>query len=243
MKLWEGQEIKISSDGTGGIVIKNTLQKSVLNYVIFDNLSNPDDYNWTTTGAVTFYESNVDINNCIFKNNIGSDDMINIIRSRFTINNSLFSQVNSDAVDLDFSIGSITDTKVENTGNDALDFSGSKVEVSNCNLLNIGDKGISSGEKSIVNAKNITIQNAFIGIASKDNSKVVADNISITKAKYSATVYQKKPEYGEFSQLELSNFKGSTQNMLIQKESFVVLNNKTINGHKTEVYKFLYDGK
>ena len=83
------------------------------------------------TGAVTFYEADVSINNCKFLNNRGGDDYLNIIRSEFDINNTLFQDVIADAFDSDFSKGKISNSLFINCGNDAIDASGSFIDIKN----------------------------------------------------------------------------------------------------------------
>ncbi|OFX17009.1 MAG: hypothetical protein A2033_04630 [Bacteroidetes bacterium GWA2_31_9] len=234
----KSNNIIFSSYGTGGILIKNTNEKSEFVNVTFNNLNNPEDNNWTVTGAITFYEADVQFTNCTIKNN-KSEDALNIIRSNFVIDSCTISSTFSDAIDIDFGKGVIKNSSINNTGNDALDFSGSEIEILNVNLFDISDKAVSSGEKSNVYADNITINNAFIGLASKDESKFIAKNIKISNSKYSATVYQKKGEFG-LSSLVIENGKIDKSNFLIEEKSKFIFNSKTIKGDKKGIYDFLY---
>ena len=54
-------------------------------------------------GSINFYQSDVRIKNSKFSENIIGDDYLNIIRSNFVIKNCIFQDVNSDAIDIDFS--------------------------------------------------------------------------------------------------------------------------------------------
>ena len=83
------------------------------------------------TGAVTFYDSPVQISNCIFIDN-RSEDSLNIISSEFTIKDSEFLNSKSDALDIDFSNGYFENLVFDNSGNDGLDISGAKVKGKNC---------------------------------------------------------------------------------------------------------------
>jgi len=67
-----------SEDKSGGLAILKTGTYSRLSNVIFNGLSNPSSENWEITGAVIFYESPVEIQNTIFKNNI-AEDSLNIL--------------------------------------------------------------------------------------------------------------------------------------------------------------------
>ena len=71
-----------STDGTGsGFTILQANHTSKLEYVNFDGLNTFDNNNWILTGAVTFYESDVEISHCSFSNN-HCEDALNIIRSK-----------------------------------------------------------------------------------------------------------------------------------------------------------------
>ncbi len=234
-------KIRISSDGTGGIVIKNAEHTSELKYVEFENLAAPKDGNWSVTGAVTFYDCSVNIKDCSFNNN-KSEDAINIVRCTFNIDSCTFSNTLSDAIDIDFGRGSITNTTVSNTGNDGLDISGASVTVSNIHLDNIGDKGISGGEKASINASNIEINKSFIGIASKDKSFVNVQNSNIHSAKYPIAAYQKKPEYGP-GVIVVKNTRSDSKNYLIEANSILVMDNDTFKTKAHDVYKVIYASK
>jgi len=75
------QPIKIySSDKSGqGLLVLKAPNTSVLKYVQFDNLDNLDEGTYFMTGAVTFYESEVELYNCNFANN-HCEDALNMIR-------------------------------------------------------------------------------------------------------------------------------------------------------------------
>jgi hypothetical protein len=189
--------IVFSSDSSGqGIFISKSDSRSEFNQVIFKNLSNPKDFGWSLTGAITFYESDVDFNNCVFEANLSGDDYLNIVRSNFNIQNSKFININSDAFDSDFSNGEISYSSFINCGNDGIDISGSKVKIINVLMNNIGDKGLSAGESSQMLVENFKISNSAIGICSKDMSEISGNNFHCDNVQIGITTFQKKPEYG-----------------------------------------------
>lgn len=185
-----------SSDGTGqGLVVIKPEGKSMLAHVVFDNLSNPVSGIWFLTGAVTFYESDVEITHTSFRNN-RSEDALHVLRSTFLIDDCQFSNTFADAFDSDFSQGRITNSVFEHTGNDGLDFSTSTVTADGIQFTDIGDKGVSSGENSTLSLKNITVNGAVIGITSKDFSTITGDSIEVSNVEIGFALYQKKPEFG-----------------------------------------------
>jgi len=185
-----------SSDSSGGgIFINKTLRESELRFCTFSNLSNPITELWELSGAVNFHEADVTIANCVFEKN-RCEDGLNIIRSSFTMTNSMFRETKSDAFDGDFVVGTITDTTFNNAGNDGIDISGSRLTLKNITINNPSDKAISAGEASEINGETIFITGGEIGIVSKDLSAVTLDGVSIKDTQLAFSAFQKKTEFG-----------------------------------------------
>ncbi len=185
-----------SSDHTiNGFTVLQTEAVSELEFVIFENLNTHRKENWNLTGGVTFYESDVNITDCSYIKN-HCEDALNIIRSNFKIDRSIFSHTFSDGLDLDFSNGSINQSTFLNTTNDGLDISGSNVYLVDGKMKNCGDKGISVGEASQITILSGTIENSKIAIASKDLSKTIVENIHLKNCLQGFVAFQKKVEYG-----------------------------------------------
>jgi hypothetical protein len=185
-----------STDGTGqGLVVISADNPSKLSHVVFDNLRSVSRKNWNLTGAVTIYESKIEIDNVKFLNN-HSEDHLNIIRSKFAIRNSEFKNSSGDALDVDFGEGTISDSSFESCGNDCLDFSGSRAEIYHTTIDGAGDKGMSVGEKSFVKVADSSVSHAVVALASKDMSKALAIKLQILDSKIGFAAYQKKPEFG-----------------------------------------------
>jgi uncharacterized protein YjbI with pentapeptide repeats len=238
----EGEEIRIfSSDGSGeGISVLNVETKSVLNNVHFYNMKNPSKNGWEPTGAINFYESNVEIKNVKFSD-MKSEDSLNIVRSDFLIEDSIFENSFSDCLDVDFSEGNIMNTEFVNCGNDGVDFSGSVIEVEGLDIKNSGDKGISVGEKSKVNLSDINIDGAYICVASKDQSNVVINKINAKNCKYGFAIYQKKPEFGPSSiDAFLLEFENVENYYVVEKNSNLSVDKKIVLGGKENLFSELY---
>ncbi|MEM6965305.1 MAG: right-handed parallel beta-helix repeat-containing protein [Bacteroidota bacterium] len=232
--LMEGTKenpIKIfSSDGTNnGFTILQAEETSKLKYVLFENLNTHRKANWNLTGAVTFYESEVIIEDAYFSKS-QSEDALNIVRSDFEIRRCVFSSTFSDGLDLDFSNGSVSDSKFLNTNNDGLDVSGSNVYVVNGEINTCGDKGISVGEASKVIITSANIINCPVGVASKDMSEVIIEDINISECKVGFAVYQKKPEFGN-GKMEVKKYASKKVETLynVAKGSYLDMNGKIIN--------------
>lgn len=168
---------------------------SILKNVAFEGLNTLQEGNWELTGAVTFYESDVQFYRCVFREN-HCEDGLNIIRSDFELRRCLFSDTPFDAFDSDFCKGTVESCRFERTGNDGMDFSGSVAHVEDCYLEKNGDKGISVGEESDITVINTTIRNANIALASKDLSLLFVRNVELESCQQGFAAYQKKPDFG-----------------------------------------------
>lgn len=185
-----------SSDKTGkGIAVFQSQLPSSFQHVIFDNLGTRTSGRQMLTGAVTIYESKVNIYKCTFQNN-RCEDALNTIRSEFKVDNCHFYNISSDAFDSDFCKGTINNSSFKDIFNDAMDFSGSVVTIENCSTLNTGDKGISVGEESDVSVLSTTIDSAPIAVASKDFSVLFVRDLTMRNCRQGFVAFQKKPEYG-----------------------------------------------
>lgn len=231
-----------SSDSTGqGILVMADGQRSILNHVTFRNLAAPVEEGWKLTGAVTFYESPVDIYNCGFLANRLSDDGLNIVRSEFTMDRVLFKDVFSDAFDGDFVKGRITNSMFIKCGNDAVDVSGSSVYIKNILVDGNGDKGISAGEVSAVSAEEVEVRNGNIGVAAKDLSILNITGLKISNCNIGFAVYQKKPEYGP-AKLTAEVFKesGVKKRYLLEEGSELTIDKVGMHPNGKNIYNLLY---
>lgn len=227
-----------STDKTGlGLAVFDAGKTSELNYVDFSNNKALDQYGMTLTGMITFYESDLKVNNCSFASN-QSEDMLNIIRSNYLIINTSFSNIFSDALDCDFSIGDITNVTFENIGNDAIDISGRRANVSDVTIKKVGDKGLSAGENSILVGNNINISNSEIAVSAKDLSSIEINKLSLQANALDYAVFQKKEEYGPAKvTVTAANKK---PNYLLEKKSTLIVNGNKLEKTKGSVKDKLY---
>jgi hypothetical protein len=230
-----------SGDSTGqGIAVMTANQTSVLEYVIFSNLSNPSQSGWQLTGAITFYESPVDISHCQFVGN-RAEDSLNIVRSEFTIDKTIFRNTSFDAFDADFTKGKIISSSFVDCGNDAIDVSGSVIELQNIFINGVGDKGLSIGEKSQVIANQIEIKNAAIALASKDLSQMDIENVNISDAAIGFAAYQKKSEFGPASITAANLTKERITNpYLLEEASILIIDEMAIESNNKNINELLY---
>lgn len=231
-----------SSDVTSeGIVIMKAKGRSKLSHTLFDELSRPEEEGWRLSGAVTFYESPVDINDCIFSQNKIGDDFLNIVRADFSMKNSQFKNILSDAFDCDFCTGTVSDTKFLTIGNDGIDVSGTKLVVENVFMDGVGDKGLSAGENSTMTVTGVEIHNAEIAITSKDRSTIYITKSKVKDSRIGMALFQKKPEFGpgyiEATQMDMGK---SEIDFLVEKNSELTMDGKSIAHNNAKVKQILY---
>lgn len=187
--------INSSDNSAQGLTVIKAGKKSILNYTFISNFNTLEEGDWQMTGAVTFYESDVEMTQVTISNN-KCEDALNIIRSQFSIKELNINNTFADGFDCDFCKGKIFDSYLHHTGNDGLDFSGSYIEVESTRLENIGDKGISAGEEATLIVSDVTIDGSVIGIASKDLSTVKVIRTHLKNCQQGFAAYRKKPEFG-----------------------------------------------
>ncbi len=232
----------MSSDFSArGFTVIQAESRSLLEHVIFENLNTLAYKSWVLTGAVNFYESDVDIYQTRFSRN-QCEDALNIIRSNFLVSHSSFEHIFADAFDSDFCTGEVRNTNFTNIGNDAIDFSGSQIFIADCQIHAINDKGISAGENSQLTVERVNITHANIGLASKDLSTLVVSNSTVSDCNYGVVLLQKKPEYGS-AQMILNQTKllHSKTTRLIEMGSLLIHDSDTIKGDQKRLADIFYN--
>ena len=184
----------------GGILVTDSGDESILEHThVIGTLTRPlpnsqDSYG--LTGCVTFHNSRLLVKNSLFSN-VQCEDALNIVNSKFKLINSKFVDIRSDALDSDFSSGSVKGSSFSGIGGDGIDLAGSVVEVNSTQLTDISDKAFSVGERSVANISNALVNQAGIGIASKDQSlAMVKDSYFNDIHGTTLMAYIKKEEYG-----------------------------------------------
>jgi hypothetical protein len=185
-----------SSDGRGqGLHVWQSREPSVLHRVVFDGLGQLDYQGWRLSGAVTFYETQVELDACVFKNN-RSENGLHLVRTEFGMDRCQVLHAASDGLSLDFSRGVIRNSRFAYMGSDGINCLGSVVQVYDCVFERNGDKALSAGDASDVTLRGVKIRYSNIGVASKDESVVLIESIDLEACTQGFTAYQKKPEYG-----------------------------------------------
>lgn len=243
--FWMGTEeapiVIHTSDGTGqGLVVLSAGERSELESVRFEGLTNPDRNGWVLTGAVTFYESPVSFDRCVFTAN-KSEDGLNVIRSDFRLRNTLFTDTASDAFDGDFCTGIIENCTFLRCTNDGVDVSGSVVAIKNLTVNGSRDKAVSVGEASRVTLDGLTATGVRIALASKDRSELFARNVTLIDCDYGLAAFRKKPEFGPAVIHALAvTVRGVRDMYLVEQGSTVYVDDRPTFGTRTDVKEIVY---
>jgi len=184
-----------------GVAVFKAPRQSRWSHVMVEQTRGVDWVGWTLTGGVTFFESDVSIDNSVFSDSRG-EDALNIINSAFELNAVDFRNTASDAFDSDFSNGRVTGGLYSNiglngSGGDAIDVSGTEIVIEGTDFDGVSDKAISVGEKSQARVSGISVVRATTGVVSKDGSDVSVERSKIDGSSLAGLMaYTKKAEYG-----------------------------------------------
>ena len=220
------------SDSWKGIYVLNADKKSYLKNVNIFNISALEDELLKLTGGITFYKSDVDLEN-VKITNVKSEDAINIVNSIFSLNSVVIEDTFSDGLDSDFSEGNVVFSEFSNIGGDALDFSGSNVSINRIKVRNVKDKAISAGEESTLHIENSNFINIGVGVASKDGSSVTMAKTAISNYElYAAMAYIKKDFYDSpsitLNSCLVSNMNGVSNPYMRQEGANMLVDNSEI---------------
>ncbi|KKQ27893.1 MAG: hypothetical protein US42_C0004G0032 [Candidatus Magasanikbacteria bacterium GW2011_GWC2_37_14] len=157
------------------------------------------------SGMLNIYSSGAEIKNCSFSNATG-DDSLNIKNGYGYLENNIFKNNISDAIDFDWGTGAVLSNKFYGNGNDAIDLGGCNGVLVKDNLVfNSGDKCVSIGEESLnIKLFNNLFSHCNIGVAVKDKSVAQAANNIFCANKTGIAAYMKKDIFGG-SEFEVYN--------------------------------------
>jgi len=126
-----------------------------------------------------------------------AEDAINLIRSRFEMDDLEVVDTRSDAFDGDFCTGVVRGGRFAGIGGDAIDVSGAEVSVDATVIEDVADKGISVGERSRLEAQRVRMRAVTTAMASKDGSSARLTDSELRQVTHAALMaYVKKSEFG-----------------------------------------------
>ncbi len=179
-----------------GVYVVESDRPSYWKHVIVRNTGGFERGGWSLPGGLVFRKTHAELEHCALRTSL-ADDALNIIRSTFRLSDLEVTDVASDAVDFDYSQGSVERGSISRAAGDGLDLGGSQVEVSGTRFFEILDKAISVGELSQLAAHEIDVERVSIGIASKNGSETrIADSELREISRVGLVAYSNRSEYG-----------------------------------------------
>ncbi len=133
---------------------------------------------------------------CEFTGNVIGDDALRGADADLEIRDCWFHDVNADAIDMDYSSGTISGCTFERMGNDAIDLMSSSPLIAGNTMEAGGDKGISVGERSNPRIVDNRIHRCLVGIQIKDESDPLILNCEITGCEIGVEGFRKNWRYG-----------------------------------------------
>lgn len=195
-----------------------------------DRLSQNSGNNRILYGGLNFINSNLYLDNLSVKNSL-SEDGVNFIDSDVRLGRAKFENIQSDALDADFSKLAINNISCNRVNNDCLDISFSNVVVNTLEAFEVKDKALSAGEESSITLKNMFVKNSDMGVVAKDQSKVRLENFVVERTKVPIALFVKKPEFGPPSLIISQSTPDSVlAQSLISNDSILKVSNKTVKG-------------
>ena len=237
--------VKAEEDAkSGGILITGKGKGSLIRHTHFYALPGFYQDDLLITGCVNVYDTALEMSQVkIFANTfpngktsnwLNKDDFLNFVSSKIKVDDLEITGASSDAIDIDFSDGSMSGIKIIRSGNDGLDLSFSDITVLGAQIIGSGDKGISVGEKTNFYGEEIVIEQSKIGLAVKDGSNVKINRMSAQQNLIDLAAYRKKNEY-RLPSLQLVNFEETGVKYLIEHGSKVLVNGVVKSGNTPDV--------
>ena len=194
-------------------------------------------------GAFTVHNSNINIYNSIFTENL-SEDTLNLVQVKALLDNITISNSRSDGLDVDYGEVKIVNSSFINIGRqsgaDAIDVSKTKLVIESSYLNNITDKGISVGENSTAIILNTNISKAFVGVVAKDSSSINISNVRLDAISFADTMSYRKKSNFSGAEIRASNIESFLDNHIVQTNSSSIINGETMRPENIDI-DLLYD--
>jgi hypothetical protein len=116
------------------------------------------------------------LDHCQFDLAKGADDVLHIAYvKKLNLEHLTFADCAADALDIEFSSGTLSHVVVKAAGDECLDLMGAKLNVRDSQLLNCGGSAISAGEETRVNVVDTVMAGGRTGLLVKNASRALVD--------------------------------------------------------------------
>jgi hypothetical protein len=205
-----------SEDSTGqGIVILETVTKSIFRNVKFDGLGAPNSGQFSHDAAITFYAANSGFLRCQFINLKGKHGL-QAIRSTMNMKDCFFMGSEGNSIKGNFMRSKLDNIAIEDCGADGINLTGSSVFMKKVRVQRAGDNGIVAKEGTNVNGGPVQIWRAKYAVVSRDKSIV---NITTLNLKHCNTGLKASQKGDVFGPSRISVKKLVAEDVATQKET------------------------
>jgi hypothetical protein len=206
---------------------------SVLRHVTLAGGSGARHRNVIYTGMLSaHWVPDVTLNFIQLQGNSGYDDALHVVHGNVLMKSVALTDCFADCIDLDHVEAVMTDLTIQNAGNDGVDFMESRAEMQGVFLAAIGDKGLSIGERSSIQATDVSVENADIGIAVKDGASLDLGNARLSNNRVAISAFSKNWRYGAsgLARLETTVFSGNAVDVSRENGGIIEMSNAKSTG-------------
>ncbi len=188
--------VLVEAEGSGSaILVMGANRKSVLKHVHFSNLGSRTKNAQFTDGAVTFFKSDVDMENCRFLQ-IKAKDALSLHESEYALTRCLFKDVAGDGIDANYANGLAKDLIFENVGKDALEISGGWLRATKIEVNKALGAGFNANAHAQATIDQLIVRDSEKGTVSSDLSDILIKKLNLKKVGQGMIAFRKLPEYG-----------------------------------------------
>lgn len=147
--------------------------------------------------------SDILLEHCQFGPNRGADDVLHVAYvTELALEGVQFEVSAADALDIEFSEGTLVNVVVEKAGDECLDLMGSRLNVRDSRFSHCGGSAISAGEESRVNLVDSYLGGGGTGLLIKNASRALVDGVLFHNLKTAVDVRVMSDRYEKRSKLK-----------------------------------------
>ena len=219
----------VSSDRSGqGLAVLQAGSPSRIEHARFEGLRGARELGGRLGGAVTFYESPVEISSSTFESN-GAGRAVLAIRSRLTVDGSTLRDGPGDALGCDFCELEVTRSHILRFAGDAIEVSGGAGRLDDVEVEGAGGAGVRARAASELVAARLRVARAGFGVIAEDRAKLRVEDLHVRECTWASAALQGRSEPGP-AELRISKLSGETKELrhLVQPGSTAMLDGELL---------------
>lgn len=198
-------------EGGQGIIVLNTSETSVFDYVDFEGLTNPSDKNFSHNSSITLYEADAEFNNCTFFENKGQK-VVEATRCEIRIRSSVFSGVAEDAIRLNFCASRMNKVRFHHVQDQAVIVTGGELRFNTLEITHVKDEALLIKEQAVCNGQSLIVTSCGTALEARDAAHVELSTIEVNSVKNGFKAHQKGDVFGP-AVIKLNGLLGTSENM------------------------------